>query len=367
MLSVPLAAPVFIASAAVIGVAGIRMTRVADHLADRTGLGEALVGALFVGGATSLPGLMTTVFAARDGLPTLSVSNAVGGIAVQTLWLVIGDLIWRRANLEHAAASPENLLQGALLISLLSLPLLAMNAPPIAIGGVLHPVSPLLVATWILGMRMVRSVGRSPMWKAAPTSDTVADDPEVVDRSIPIRNLWIRFLGLSALLGGAGYTLARSASALTRQTILSESVMGGVFTAAASSLPELVVVVTAVRTGAHTMAVSNIIGGNALDTLFLSAADVSFARGSIYHAISPNQELFLILTILMTSILLAGQVRRQRSGWWRIGFGSVLILAICIRRIVPRVPTHDRSGPKLADGDGSFTHRTPDAGSDRCQ
>ena len=35
----------------------------------------------------------------------LAMSNAVGGIAVQTLFLAIADVAYRRANLEHAAAS----------------------------------------------------------------------------------------------------------------------------------------------------------------------------------------------------------------------------------------------------------------------
>lgn len=328
MLSVPVAILIFAVAALIIAGAGVRMTRVADRLADRTGMGEALVGAVLIGGATSLPGMMTTTLTAIQGLPTLAVSNAIGGIAVQTLWLVIGDLVWKHANLEHAAASPENLLQGGLLIALLSLPLLAMSAPPIAIGGVLHPVSLALVVFWVLGMRMVRSVRKVPMWTAKIPTDTVVDEPDEAHRELSLGRLWGEFAMLSALLAGGGYALARAASTITQQTILSESVMGGVFTAAASSVPELVVVITAVRTGAHTLAVGNILGGNALDTLFLFLADAAYTGGSIYHAVSQNQEFFLILTILMTSILLMGLVRRQRLGWWRIGFESVLILIV---------------------------------------
>jgi cation:H+ antiporter len=64
------------AAAAVIAIAGTRLARVADQLADLTGMGEALFGALFLGAATSLPGVVTTVVAALEGHTDLAISSA---------------------------------------------------------------------------------------------------------------------------------------------------------------------------------------------------------------------------------------------------------------------------------------------------
>ncbi|NIV34835.1 MAG: sodium:calcium antiporter, partial [Anaerolineae bacterium] len=61
----------------------------------------------------------------------LAVSNALGGIAVQTFFLAIADMAYRRANLEHAAASAPNMLQNGLLISLLAWIMLAPNLPDV--------------------------------------------------------------------------------------------------------------------------------------------------------------------------------------------------------------------------------------------
>ena len=47
---------VFVIPAVVIAIAGTRLTRLADELADTTGLGEAFTGAVFLGAVTSLPG-----------------------------------------------------------------------------------------------------------------------------------------------------------------------------------------------------------------------------------------------------------------------------------------------------------------------
>jgi len=80
---------VFSVCALVIAIAGTRITRVVDQLADRTGLGEATTGAVLLGAATSLSGSVLSVTAAYRGHPELAVSNALGGIAVQTFaWLL---------------------------------------------------------------------------------------------------------------------------------------------------------------------------------------------------------------------------------------------------------------------------------------
>ena len=73
---------IFSICALVIAIAGTRITRVVDHLADRTGLGEATAGAVLLGAATSLSGSVLSVTAAYRGHPELAVSNALGGIAV---------------------------------------------------------------------------------------------------------------------------------------------------------------------------------------------------------------------------------------------------------------------------------------------
>ena len=105
------------------------LTRYTARLARRTGLGQAVTGALFLGASTSLSGIITSVTAAAQGHPELAAGNAVGGIAAQTVFLAVADRRYRAANLEHAAASDENMLQGALLIALLAGTLLAAFSP----------------------------------------------------------------------------------------------------------------------------------------------------------------------------------------------------------------------------------------------
>jgi len=99
-------------------------------------------------------------------------------------------------------------------------------------------------------------------------------------------------------------------------------------------MPELVTSLAAVRRGALTLAVSGILGGNAFDTLFLGFSDIAYRDGSIYHAAS-SQQLFLIaLSILMSSTLLVGLLRREKHGIANIGFESFAVVMLYLMGVV---------------------------------
>ncbi|MFW6359794.1 MAG: hypothetical protein ACOC0N_11370 [Chroococcales cyanobacterium] len=53
---------IFLVAAIVIAIVGTKMTKVADRLADITGLGEAITGAILLGASPSLPGIVTISF-----------------------------------------------------------------------------------------------------------------------------------------------------------------------------------------------------------------------------------------------------------------------------------------------------------------
>jgi cation:H+ antiporter len=67
-------------AALAICVAGAKLAHLADRLADRTGMGEIIAGALFVGGSISLPGIITSITTAAQGYPGLAIGNAIGGL-----------------------------------------------------------------------------------------------------------------------------------------------------------------------------------------------------------------------------------------------------------------------------------------------
>ena len=117
---------------------------------------------------------------------------------------------------------------------------------------------------------------------------------------------------------------------IANETGLSEGVIGGVFTAISTSLPELVIAISAVKMGALNLAVGDIIGGNTFDTIFIAASDIAYREGSIYSSISTNEIFWLAMTILMTGVLLMGLIHRERHGIANIGMESFLVIIIYI-------------------------------------
>ncbi|GGW79638.1 sodium:calcium antiporter [Alteromonas halophila] len=318
---------VFAACAITIGVAGTRITGIVDQLADRTGIGEATAGAVLLGGTTSIGGSVLSVTAAWNGNAELAVSNALGGIAVQTFFLALADMVYRRANLEHAAASVPNMIQNALLITLLALIMLAPMVPNTTLWHI-HPITPLLLIGYIYGIRLSQGAHNSPMWIPTRTRETREDEPDDTSKMPSMLRLWSEFALLFVLLGAAGWTLEPSATVIAERSGLTQTVVGIMLTAISTSIPELVTSIAAVRRGALTLAVGGIIGGNAYDTLFMAASDMAYREGSIYHTMTDDTLFWVSLTLLMSGILMMGLIRRERTGPGRIGVESLLLMLL---------------------------------------
>ncbi|WP_307847372.1 cation transporter [Streptomyces sp. F63] len=324
----------FVLAGAVTVVCGIRLTALGDTLADRTGWGEALFGAVFFGLATSLSGIVMTGVSAADGHPQLAYGNAVGGIAAQTLAVVVADAAYRGVNLEHAASSSQNLLFGCLLLALLGIALMASLGPQVTILG-LHPASAVLVAVYLGALRLIHS-RELPLWRAVRTRDTVADVPDE-SPSFPERrtgSLWAEFAGLAAVVVVGGWSVARAAESLVAATGLNAGLVGGVFMGVVNALPETVTAIAAVRRGAVTLAIAAVIGGNCLDVLNLVVGDAAYRDGSLYGAAGSDQLFMTSGSLVMTAVLLAGLLVRQRRGWLRLGFDGILLITVYVVIVV---------------------------------
>ncbi|WP_037545329.1 sodium:calcium antiporter [Stappia stellulata] len=321
---------IFVIAALAVFVSGTRLTRLVDRLADRTGLGEAIAGAILLGGSTSLSGTIVSVTAAFEGHASLAFSNSIGGIAAQTAFLAIADLTYRKANLEHAGAELVNVFQAIVLFGLLMLPMLALTLPEVTIWSV-HPVSLVIPVVYVLALVASRTLRATPMWKPVSTPYTREDQPDTestAERRHSTAFLFAQFIGLVVVMGFAGWMIASTATVLMERFAVSASLVGALATATVTSMPELVTTLAAVRRGSLQLAIGGIIGGNTFDTLFLPAADVFYRDGSLYHAATMADFFWIVVAALMTTVLLAGLILRQRFGPARIGLESVALLGI---------------------------------------
>lgn len=318
-----------VVSAVVIVVTGTRITAVVDEIADRTGLGEAIAGAVLLGATTSLPGLVTVVVGGLAGDAQFALANPLGGILIQTVWLAIADLYYRRVNLEHAAASGENLMQALVLVLLLAVPLVGYATPEVTVMGI-HPVTALIPVLYVGGLVLVRQQRNNPMWSPVMTDETVEDVPQEGSGASG-RRLATSFVLLAVSMAVAGYVVGRSGLGVVEATGLSGGLVGSTVTTGISSMPELVTLIAAVRMKALALGVGDIIGGNVFDALQVAVADVAYRAGPVYVDAGPTGLLLLAAAIMMSAFMAAGLLLRGRRG---VGFEGVAIPVIWVAAII---------------------------------
>ena len=120
-LGTPLLVAVFVVAAAATWVAGNALSKTTDALDFRLNLGEELGGLLLLSVAGSLPELAITVSAAASGNLGLAAGNLIGGIAVQTMVLVVCDVaVGRERPLTFLVGALSPVLEGMLVVLVVS-------------------------------------------------------------------------------------------------------------------------------------------------------------------------------------------------------------------------------------------------------
>jgi len=324
-------AAVFIATALAVWWAGSRLTRYADAISELTGMGEAMVGMLVLGGVTSLPEIAVSVTAGLDDNADLAVSNLLGGVALQVVIIAVGDALLRGRALTSQVPSPTVLLQGIFSCVLLIAVAMGVVAGDAALFGVGAWTTGMLVGG--LGMFwLIARYKRRETWKAIP--QPASRPAESQGKPDTLR----RAVLLTAAMGGiilcGGWLLASTGDALATQTGLGESFVGMTLVGTATSLPEISTVVMAVRIRRYTMAFADIFSTNIIDLMLVFLID-AVAPGQPVLDTQGNFAAFgALLGVVVTLIYLAGLVERRDRTWLRLGPDSWLVLATYLGGVV---------------------------------
>lgn len=322
----------FAVAAIFVWISGASLSRAADQIAERTGLGPAFVGVLLLGIATSLPELATTISAALREHPRLAGNNLMGGVAMQIAVLaVVGGFGLRGKALTHFGASPAFLMQGVFLILLLAVAAggIVVGDRVVVAGIGAWPI--LLGVLYGIAIYVMFHYENHPRWQ--PLGDTPTIEPSGSDklekyatRSTPA--LFGFFGGAAAVVFVSGYFVAVSGERLAEQTGLGETFIGGTLVALATSLPEVSTTWSAVRRGAYAMAVGNIFGTNTLEVALFLPAEAFYRPGAIFNEMDDGAVFLGMLGIVMTCIYLWGVLERRDRTVWNFGIDSALVLIV---------------------------------------
>jgi len=302
----------FVVLAAIIVVAGSVLTRCADAIAEITGWGRLLVGSLLLAGATSLPELTVVLSAVRLNIPDIAVGNLLGANLMNLLILAVMDLSHHSRGKMLSRAAVAHAFSGMLGISLAAVVGIGILVAPRTAGFTLfnmHASVWVLGIGYLLGVRMVFLDQRVAV-RNVITIDDDDEKPPMQQRSLG-RYAAI-FVVAAATIIFVGPRLAEVAGRIAELSGLAESFVGTTFVALSTTLPELVVSITAIRLGAIDLIIGNVFGSNAFNMLLFVPLELSYS-GPVF-AVTNSAHVISVLTFIVgTSIVIMGQLYQRES------------------------------------------------------
>jgi cation:H+ antiporter len=318
---------IFVAAGAATWVAGGYLSRATDVLDDRFNLGEAVGGMLLLGLAGSLPELAITASAALSGHLALATGNLLGGIAMQTLVLVLLDAASGRPRpLSALVANTSPLNQAGLVIGLVTLAIMGGILPESTAIGPVSPMSLAIVVYFVLGMVAINRARQVPaVWRAADETPPRSAQGESPYGSSSTRAVLGVFVLASIVTLIAGVGLEQAGNALADDLGMNGAIFGATILAAVTALPEIASGIQAVRLGTVALAMSDIYGGNAMQLTFFLLADL--LAGTPVLPTASAQSLWLgALGALVTACFIYGLLARREKKVLGLGPDSLVVL-----------------------------------------
>lgn len=340
-LSLPMLLVVFVAAAVAIWIAGIKLSNTTDILSVRFGFGEAMGGLIILAIVTNLPEIAIVTGAALQNKMEIAVGNILGGIAIQTVVLVLLDIfgLGKANSLTYKAASLVLVLEGCLVTAVLSLVIAGHELPAKAIFLRVTPPGLLIFIFWISGIILISKARTRLPWIANFTvpggqkekhghSRKKKDDQAKLKHQRTPKIIFI-FVISSIVTLVAGLVLERSGDAIATHIGMQGVLFGATILAAATALPEISTGLAAVKLKDYQMAVSDIFGGNAfLPVLFLFAELFS---GQAILPTAQKTDIYLTgLAMLLTIVYVWGLLFRPRYQILRMGVDSFIVLTLYI-------------------------------------
>ena len=312
----------FALCAAVILVAGSALSRQGDVIAFKTGYSRTWVGLVLLATATSLPELFTGVSAVTvASAPNIAVGDALGSCIFNLVLLVLLDAmareetIYRRVEAGHILSAGF----GMILLAFVGASLVIERetfSPSVWHIGLSTPI---ILLVYFVAMRALFVYQR----RQIPVK-TVDPYPE-----ISLKTATLRYLIAAAFVVAAGSWLPFVGLEIADAMGWRTTFVGTLIVAGATSLPELVVVLAALRIGAPDLAIASLLGSNLFDMLIIGIDDLAYTEGPLLSVASPSHAVTAFAAIVMSGIVVVALVYRpamRLAG--TIGWASLALLVV---------------------------------------
>lgn len=333
-------AGIFVLAAGAIWVAGVKLSDTTDILSQRLGLGEALGGVILLAVATNLPEIAITISAAWAGDVGVAVGNILGGIAIQTVVLVVLDAfgLSGKETLTRKAASLTLVIEGLLVVAVLVVAIMGTQLPASLVFARVAPGGLLIAILWLVGVWLVGRANKGLPWHdASGNAPNAQEKPkghskdkkekDATQSHVSTLRASIVFLVAAVVTLVSGVLLERTGEGIASAVGMTGVLFGATALAAATALPEVSTGLASMKLDDYQLAISDIFGGNAfLPVLFLLATVIS---GKAVLPQAHDTDIYLAaLGILLTCGYLAGLVFRPKPRVLGMGVDSLAVLVL---------------------------------------
>ncbi len=290
----------FLAVSTIITIAGYRLTVSGDKIGEETGFGSNLIGFILLASITSLPELITAISSAHINNANLVFGNMIGSDIFNMVVIAIVVVLGSRKMFEAKSENVFNASMGLFIVALTGI----LTIMKLKFAGVIIGITYIFILYFSFRFENKQNENRG---KA----------------SINIKTLWkeylfFAFLSLIIIVSGYYLTLVCDKMATTPFTlnnktlVLGSTFVGQLFLAVSTSLPELIVSISAVKIGKIDMAYSNIFGSNIFNIFILGLASF-FYKGNMFASVNNSIFFSMFIFFILVSITIGSLKYRIKT------------------------------------------------------
>ncbi|MBI5752709.1 MAG: sodium:calcium antiporter [Hydrogenophilales bacterium] len=308
-----------------IGIAGFKLSRYGDVIAEKTGMGGTWIGLILLATVTSLPELITGISAVSFAhTPEIAVGDVLGSCVFNLMIIVVLDF-FQRGESVYTRASTGHILSagfGIVLIGIVGFNILLAQSGYVWRIGHVGLYTPIILMVYAIAMRTVFRYERAHL--DAYTEQSVERYPSMI-----LREAAIGYAIAAVVVATAGLWLPFVGKELALSMGWHESFVGTIFVAFVTSVPELVVTIAALRIGALDMAIGNLLGSNLFDIAILALDDLLYLPGPILSHVSATHSVSALSAMVMTGVAIIGLLYRPRTRVFKtVGWVSIFLFLV---------------------------------------
>lgn len=323
-LNITIYSALFLISGGVIWYFSYKLSELVEYITEHYKLGSAFGGTLLLSLIVNLPEVVIVAYGTYRGDTSLALGNILGGIAIQTLLLVLFDFASRKEKLPLTTltSNVNSITQGLFLALILGLVILGaqFNADNVMFKAA--PIELLIVVAWFLSLFLVKkceAMSLIPKQEQAHIQKGNYSPGKAI--------AWV--IGIGIIILFFGVILAYTSEQISAHFHITGVIFGATILSLITALPEISGGLSFIKHKQYQPIISDIFGGNSFLPLLFLLASLIGNRSILTDAL--KTDIYLTsLSIILTLIFTIGMVIKSPRRFFYLGLDSWIALVIYI-------------------------------------